>query len=199
MKIGIMGGTFNPIHNGHLLIAENARSQYQLDKVWFLPAGVPPHKADRGILPGEVRLEMVRLATEDHPDFAASDFELLSKERNYTYLTLERLHAQFPDTEFYFIMGGDSVESFHTWRNPQIICQYSHLLAAVRDEMDINRLKAAATQIREAFQGTIDFVNTPNFSVSSHEIRTRLQSGDTIRYLVPEAVRDYIMEHQLYR
>lgn len=198
MKIGIMGGTFNPIHNGHLLIAENARSQYHLDKVWFLPAGIPPHKSDSGILPGEVRLEMVRLATKEHPDFIASDIELSSTGRNYTYLTLERLHTQYPDTEFYFIMGGDSIRNFHSWRNPDIICRYSHLLAAVRDEMDIAHLKVAATQIQETFHGRIDFVNTPNFSISSHEIRTRIKAGDTIRYLVPEAVRHYIIEHRLY-
>lgn len=199
MKIGIMGGTFNPIHNGHLLIAENARSQYALDTVWFLPAGMPPHKEENGILSAEVRLEMVRLAIQDNPGFKISEIELWSKERSYTYRTLERLHEQFPDTEFYFIMGGDSLRDFHTWKNPDRICELSHLLAAVRDEMDAKRLKVYASGIRETLHGNIDFIITPNFSVSSHEIRARVKAGDTIRYLVPEKVRCYIAQKELYR
>lgn len=199
MKIGIMGGTFNPIHNGHLLIAENARSQYALDAVWFLPAGMPPHKEENGILPAEVRLEMVCLAIQDNPGFKISEIELWSKERSYTYRTLERLHEQFPDTEFYFIMGGDSLRDFHTWKNPDHICELSHLLAAVRDEMDAKRLKVYASEIRETLHGNIDFIITPNFSVSSHEIRARVKAGDTIRYLVPEKVRCYIAQKELYR
>ena len=111
-KIGIMGGTFNPIHNGHLLIAENARWQFGLDQICFLPAGIPPHKQNLMVLDGHSRCEMVQLAIEDNPDFYLSDYEVQRTEPSYTYLTLEYLKQKYPEDTLYFIMGADSLRDF---------------------------------------------------------------------------------------
>ncbi len=198
-KIGIMGGTFNPIHNGHLLIAENALCQYRLDRIYFIPTGLSPHKGEQEIIPANIRYEMIERAIYGNPGFAASSIEIDSTETSYTYLTLEKLTTLYPDNRFYFIMGGDSLRDFSGWRNPKRICELCHLLAAVRNNMDMDMLCHYADAIKQQFHGSIDLLNTPNFSVSSHEIRERVRNHDSIRYLVPEEVRIYIEENQLYQ
>lgn len=198
-KIGIMGGTFNPIHNGHLLIAENALYQYHLDKIYFIPTGHSPHKGEQMIASAKIRYEMIERAIYGNPGFAASSIEINSPETSYTYHTLEKLTALYPDNRFYFIMGGDSLHDFHSWKNPKRICELCHLLVAVRNDMDKQALEHHANTVRQMFRGEIDLLNTPNFSVSSREIRDRVRNHDSIRYLVPEEVRIYIEEHQLYK
>ncbi len=197
-KIGIMGGTFNPIHNGHLILAENAYSQYQLDKIYFIPAGIPPHKRNAAIADGDVRCKMVELAISDNPAFAISNIEICSGEMSYTFQTLEQLKEKMPDTEIYFIMGADSLSDFPTWRNPQRICELSRLLVAVRDDLDHAELEQMASRIRSDFHTKVDLLNTPNISISSHDIRNRISDRRSIRYLVPEAVRKYIGDKSLY-
>ncbi len=198
-KIGIMGGTFNPIHNGHLLIAENALCQYHLDKIYFIPTGLSPHKGRQEIIPAGFRYEMIERAISGNPGFAVSSIEIDSTETSYTYHTLEKLTALYPNKQFYFIMGGDSLRDFPGWKNPRRICELCHLLAAVRNDMDMDMLYSQANKIKQIFQGDVDLLNTPNFSVSSHEIRERIRNHDSIRYLVPEEVRIYIKENQLYQ
>lgn len=198
-KIGIMGGTFNPVHNGHLLIAENALSQYNLDKVFFVPTGSSPHKSDAKIAPAAIRYSMIEQAICDNPGFGVSSIEIDSNEISYTYRTLEKLYVRYPDVRFYFIMGGDSLKDFPEWVNPGRICELAHLLVAVRNDMDSNVLQPYIQGLKEQFHASIDLLNTPNFSVSSCEIRTRIHKGLSIRYLVPEPVRISIEEQQLYR
>ena len=198
-KIGIMGGTFNPIHNGHLLIAENALCQYHLDKVYFIPTGHSPHKGEQTIVSAKIRYEMIERAIHGNPGFAVSSIEIDSPETSYTYHTLEKLNGMYPGDRFYFIMGGDSLHDFPGWKNPKRICELCHLLAAVRNDMDVRILEHYADTVRQMFCGEIDLLNTPNFSVSSHEIRDRIKNHASIRYLVPEEVRMYIEEHQLYK
>lgn len=197
-KIGIMGGTFNPVHNGHLILAENAFQQYHLDKVYFMPAGVPPHKKNDRITSGEIRCEIVNLAIANNPAFGLLDIEVVSNETSYTYRTLEQLQHLFPDTEIYFIMGADSLSDFAYWRNPQRISELCKLLVAVRDDLDQKKLIPIAEQLFHDFHTEVRLLNTPNLSISSRDIRDRIHKGASIRYLVPEEVREYIRKNHLY-
>jgi nicotinate-nucleotide adenylyltransferase len=197
-KIGIMGGTFNPVHNGHLILAENAFQQYHLDKVYFMPAGIPPHKRNSLITSGEIRCEMVNKAIAHNPAFGMLDIEVSSKETSYTYRTLEQLQHIFLDTTIYFIMGADSLSDFAYWKNPQRISELCKLLVAVRDDLDQAKLVPIADQLFREFHTEVHLLNTPNISISSRDIRNRIQKEDSIRYLVPEEVREYIITNHLY-
>ena len=197
-RIGIMGGTFNPVHNGHLILAENACNQYHLDKIYFMPAGVPPHKKNNEITPGELRCSMVEMAIADNPQFAMLDIEVSSTEMSYTYRTLEKLEHIFPETEIYFIMGADSLSDFSSWKNPQRISELCKLLVAVRDNLNKSELHRIADQLFHDFHTQVELLDTPNISISSHDIRDRVRKQASIRYLVPEEVRKYIVTNHLY-
>lgn len=197
-RIGILGGTFDPVHFGHLLIAENAREQFHLDEIWFVPTGVSPHKNTETVSGSRHRLEMLRLATAANPGFRINEFEIGSGETSYTYRTMEHFHALYPDTSFYFIMGADSLFLLEQWRKPEVICQNCTILAAVRDSKNEKELLAQISYLKRLFQAEIYLLNTPNFYVSSHEIRSRAAAGQTIQYLVPDEVAAYIREHKIY-
>lgn len=199
-KIGILGGTFDPIHYGHLLIAENAAEQYALDEVWFMPTGQSPHKSKQSITDASLRCEMIRLAIEDNPGFRLSRLEAESHETNYTYRTLELLKSIHPDMDFYFILGGDSLKDFETWRNPEQILQMVCILAAVRDDVEGMAFQKQITCLCEKYHAKGIFpLHTPNYSVSSSRIRELIKNQRTVRYMLPENVRAYILEHELYR
>lgn len=198
-KIGIMGGTFNPVHNGHLLIAENAYEQLGLDEVRFIPTGRSPHKQGQEILSGRHRLRMVELAIEGNPAFLADDRELRSEELSYSYVTLQKMHEAAPEDELYFIMGGDSLRDFKTWYHPEGICAYAVLVAAIRDDCDRTHLMSYAQELNQLYSADVRLIQTPNLSVTSSELRRRVAAGESIRYQVPEAVRVYIEENHLYR
>ena len=197
-KIGIMGGTFDPVHNGHLLIAENAYEQLALDEVRFIPTGKSPHKQGKQITDGFHRLEMVKLAIADHPAFVADDTELRSEELSYSYITLQKLCKSSPDDAFFFIMGGDSLRDFKTWYHPEIICSCATLVAAIRDDCDYEHLIVYAKELEQLYSARVRLIRTPNLSVASSDLRSRVYTGKTIRYQVPEMVRTYIRDHQLY-
>ena len=197
-KIGIMGGTFDPVHNGHLLIAENAREQLSLDEIRFIPTGRSPHKQGKHITDGIHRLRMVELAIEDNADFVADDRELRSNDLSYSYLTLQRMQKEFPDDHLFFIMGGDSLRDFKTWYHPEQICACATLVAAVRDDCDREHLETYAKELRQLYGADVCLIRTPNLSVASSDLRSRVAIGHTIRYQVPESVRSYISEHHLY-
>lgn len=198
-KIGIMGGTFDPIHNGHLLIAENAREQLSLDEVRFIPTGRSPHKQGKQITAGAHRLRMVELAIADNPAFITDDRELRSPKLSYSCITLQELREQAPEDELYFIMGGDSLRDFKTWYHPGQICSCATLVAAIRDDCDREHLDVYAKELEKLFSADIRLIQTPNLSVSSSELRRHAAAGGTIRYQVPEAVRSYIETHHLYQ
>ena len=197
-KIGILGGTFNPIHYGHLILAENALVQYHLDKIWFMPAGNPPHKKASEILDIKDRIEMVSLAISDNSKFELFLYEAKKSGICYTAQTLSELKEKYPENEYFFIMGADSLVDFDSWRNPDIICKKASILAAVRDDVDMQDLKAQINRLKKRYDADIFELNTPNFSVSSHNIRLRVRENETIRYLLPDAVIRYIEEHHLY-
>lgn len=197
-RIGIMGGTFNPIHYGHLLIAENAREQMKLDRVHFIPTGRSPHKQGMEILEGEQRLQMVRLAIADQPAFYADDRELRQEEVSYSYLTIQRMREEYPMDELFFILGGDSLKDFRTWYHPEIICSHACIIAAVRDKLGREQLEEYAKELKQLFSAKVYLIQTPNLSVSSSELRKRVAAGHSIRYQVPDRVIDYIDRQHLY-
>lgn len=138
-KIGIMGGTFDPIHVGHLILGEKAYEQLGLDKILFMPAGNPPHKRNRkGRASDEQRVEMVNLAIQGNPHFELSLIEMNAEGFTYTYCTLETLKKQNPDTDYYFIIGADSLYNFATWMEPARICQACTIVVATRDHVPVN-------------------------------------------------------------
>lgn len=198
-RIGIFGGTFNPIHYGHLIIAENACSQYDLERVIFLPTGHAPHKPFMGEDMSIHRCRMVEAAIADNPKFSISYREIQNTSVNYTYKTLESVKLENPDTDLYFILGADSLFDFELWRHPELICRYAAILAAVRDYLNEQKVDRQIRYLREKFGGSIYRLDTPNFNVSSKGLRERIQNGETIRYMVPKDVEQYIAENQLYR
>ena len=140
-KKGILGGTFNPVHNGHLMIAENAYKEFDLSEVWMMPAYIPPHKRHEFILDDEFRLAMVAKAVEDVPYLKVSDYEIQRGNVSYTANTLTELKSLYPENEYFFIMGADSLMDFETWYHPEIILQKANLIVAARDDVDQKRLK----------------------------------------------------------
>lgn len=197
-KIGIMGGTFDPIHYGHLLIAQSAADEFQLEQVVFIPTGRTPHKADIEVTDGEQRCIMVQKAIADNRNFHLSKLEIKNEEISYTYRTLEKLTREYNDTHFYFIMGEDSLMDFESWRLPDKICELATILVALRDDTDGVRLFDQLELIKEKYQADIYPLHSPNYSVSSRDIRERLRNGQSIRYLVPESVGAYIARENLY-
>ncbi len=195
-KIGIMGGTFNPIHYGHLMIAEAAREQYGLQEVLFLPSGHPPHKEHT--MPASHRCSMVSLAIADNPFFTLDKREVDSPDTSYTYVTLERLQKECPQAELYFILGADSLFDFETWRKPEAILKHCSILAAFRKHGRQGEFFHQIDILNHKHPGKFFPLDTPTLEVSSRDIRSRVQSGRSIRYLVPREVEAYIRERHLY-
>lgn len=199
VRIGIIGGTFDPIHIGHLIIAQNAVTQYHLDQILFIPTGHSPHKDDKEIEQSAHRLEMIRLSIKNNPDFYFSAMEINAASTSYTYLTLQELHRTYPDWELYFIMGADSLDYLDKWMEPAEICRLATLLVAIRDDLDMNRIKNKAAELKRLYEADIRPIITPNVSVSSHNIRERVAKGEPIRYLVTPEVEEYIAHQCLYQ
>lgn len=197
-KIGILGGSFDPIHNGHLAIAESAYQDFNLDEIWLIPAGHSPNKDEDKMTSAAVRAEMTALAAQDIPHFKLSTYEIDKEGISYTYLTLSDFKEQYPDTTFYFIMGADSLDYFDEWRHPEIICQKAIILVAVRDDMDLDDIQKKIAHIKEQFHAEIYPLSCKKNDISSSEIRANLQDGKEIRDMVPQSVADYIAVHELY-
>lgn len=198
-RTGIMGGTFNPIHLGHLLLAETAREQYDLDEILFIPSGRSYMKRELEILPGETRLAMTELAISDNPYFKASDLEICRPGNTYTCETLRELRRREPDTEFFFILGADSLFALETWKNPREIFDSCTILAAVREERDREAVKEQADKLEQKFHGKVQLLSCGKIEISSTRIREQLQKGQSVRYQVPDEVIQYIEKNHLYR
>ena len=197
-RVGIMGGTFDPIHIGHLILGESAKEQFSLEKVLFMPSGNPPHKRNRCGASNEQRVEMVRLAIASNPGFELSLEEMHEQGYVYTKETLRRLRQHHPDTEYYFIMGADSLLTFDSWNGPQEICDQCILTVAVRDSMDMETLDDAIIRTKEKYRADIRKLESPNLDIASHSIRSWLAEGKSIRYYVSDPVLDYILEKGIY-
>lgn len=199
MRIGILGGTFNPIHLGHLLIAENAFEQFKLDRVNIMPAHISPFKLDTKVLDKEDRKKIIELSIADNPHFVMDPREIDSDSISYTYLTLSDMKANNPEDELFFILGADSLKTIKNWRNPQIIFDNATVLAAVRDNDDIDDLKSYADELKALFNGNVGFIKTPIYDVSSTDIRRRIASGESVRYMICDAAIEYITDNNLYK
>lgn len=194
-----MGGTFDPIHNGHLTLAECARRQLSLETVIFLPSGNPPHKQHRrNGATDKQRLAMVQLALRGHPQFSLDEEEMLRGGLTYTKDTLLRLKESEPETEFYFIIGGDSLMSLDTWCHPDIICENCVLVATGRDDLPLEMMQRKMDELKEAFGARILLLNLPKMQISSTDLRERCRAHQSIEGLVPDAVRDYIEKNGIY-
>lgn len=200
MKIGIMGGTFDPIHNGHLMLGEYAYRQFCLDEVWFMPNGNPPHKSN-DIIESQTnhRVEMVRRAIAEKDYFSLQLYEVENKEVNYSYKTMEHFKKAYPEYTFYFIIGADSLFSIEKWVHPEILLRDCIVLAAYRDDTGTDEMLSQIQYLNEKYGADIRLLNTPNVDISSSDIRERIKDGLSIRKMVPEAVFDYIEENQLFR
>lgn len=197
-RVGIMGGTFNPIHNGHLLLAETARDRCILDQVLFLPSGNSYMKEESEIAPSEARVHMTMLAIEDNPYFALSRIEVDRPGNTYTYETLEELHKQQPDWELFFILGADCLFMMEDWKYPERIFRDCHILAAVRDDKDRTDLVNQINHLRERFKAQITLLPMKEIGISSTDIRERIRSGHSVQYLLPSKVIAYMTQHHIY-
>jgi nicotinate-nucleotide adenylyltransferase len=196
LRLGVLGGTFDPIHGGHLILGEEARVQLKLDRVLFLPAGDPWRKAGKRISPAEHRLAMTEIAIADNPYFAASRIEIDRSGPTYTADTLAQLHQdQATATEIFFILGYDALVDLPHWHNPPSILAQAQLALANRPDSPPD--EALEAQII-ALGGTIDHLDMPLIAISATRLRERLALGLSVRYQVPDNVLDYITQHQLY-
>ncbi|WP_346910756.1 nicotinate-nucleotide adenylyltransferase [Faecalicatena orotica] len=199
MKIGIMGGTFDPIHIGHLLLGEFAFEQFELDEIWFLPNGNPPHKDTDEMDTSLVhRVSMVKAAIKGAPHFKVSLHE--AKEGvHYTYKTMLEFHELYPGNEFYFILGADSLFSIEHWKFFKEIFPTCTILAAMRDDKDVGDMQKQIAYLKEKYAADIELLRAPLLEISSTTIRERAAKGLTVHYMVPDAVAAYIKEHHLYK
>ncbi len=197
-KIGIMGGTFNPIHNGHLLLAQYALEENHLDEIWFIPTGCSYMKKEQGVLPGEERYHMVELAIMDNPRMRPIDIEIKRKGYTYTYETLAMLNLLYPEHQFYFIFGADCLFSIENWKCPQEIFDSCRIIAAVRSGASMEQLEAKKVELVQKFRGNIILMPFLQLEISSTLIRERVVAEKDVRYMLPESVWKYILQKHLY-
>ena len=201
MRLGLFGGTFDPVHYGHLLLAECCRQQCRLDQVWFLPAAVPPHKQDRELTPAEARIEMLELAVGGNSALAVSRHEVDRGGVSYTVDTLAHFHDEDPDGELFFLMGADMLRDLPNWRDTARVCELAVPVVVRRPgwaEPDFKCLAEIASPERiETIRR--HQVEMPQIDLSSSDIRRRVAAGLSIRYRTTRAVEKYIETHRLYR
>ncbi|ETT57428.1 nicotinate-nucleotide adenylyltransferase [Paenibacillus sp. FSL H8-0457] len=192
MKVGIMGGTFDPIHIGHMLAAECARDAYDLEEVWFMPSHIPPHKEDAGVT-GLMRLEMTAEAVAGHPSFRTLDWEVKRGGVSYTVDTVRELRDAYPEHDFYFIIGADMVAYLPKWNR---IGELAGMLTFI----GLNRpgTELSVDDLPDFLQKAVVTAEMPLIEISSTIIRSRAASGSSIRYMVPDRVYDYIVRSGIY-
>lgn len=199
-RIGIMGGTFDPIHLGHLMLGRQAYEEYELDCVWYMPSKRPPHKKDHDITSPKERCEMIEAAIEGTSYFRLSDFELKrSGENTYTADTLRLLNETYPSFEFYFILGADSIRDIESWYHPEDVLQSAVLLAAERPLEEQRRtMDAQIEYLKDKYGAKILRLHCQEIDVASAEIRDRIAKGLSTEGMLPKPVIAYIEQHDLY-
>ena len=201
MKIGIMGGTFDPIHNGHLMLGEYAYRQFKLDKILYMPNGFPPHKNNAKIgSEALTRATMVELAIKNREYFCLEDYEIKKDTVSYSYATLEYFNKKYPNDSFYFIIGADSLFAIEKWVKPERVLKACTILAAYRD--DKNNKDVMEEQIRmlnQKYSADIRLLKTPVMDVSSSELREMIKNNKDISAYIPKEVEAYIKENSLYK
>lgn len=197
-KYGIFGGSFNPIHYGHLMICEYIKEEMGLDKVIFIPTGNPPHKELE--LSAEDRYEMVRLAISPNPDFEISDIETTRVKKSYTVDTIRELKKIYKEEKLYFLIGLDSLFQLKTWMKIRDLSQEIEFVVALRPGyLDREEINKEIDFLRENFGTKINLIKTPLYEISSTDLRDRIREGKSLRYLIPKKVLDYIEESGFYK
>jgi len=199
MRLGLFGGTFDPVHWGHLLLAERCREECRLDQVWLIPAGNPPHKQGEAISPGNQRAEMLEFAIAGHPQLSVNRMELNRSGRSFTVDTLGQLHADDASRELFFLIGADSLADLPLWREPARIAELATIVAVNRGEDPMPDLDSLRQRLGDAVVNRIQLVTMPGIDLSATDIRRRVREGKSIRFMVPRPVEVYIEQHGLYR
>lgn len=198
-RIGILGGTFNPVHMGHLFMAEHARVEMELDMILFIPTGVPYMKNSKEILPSDSRMKMLELSIASNPYFLTSDIEIKREGNTYTFETLEELHQLYPNAELFFLVGADCLFTIERWYQPQRIFDNCTLLAANRNDVPQKELLEKKQFLENRFHAKVILLDVPQIDISSTKIRENVKQGKSIRYMVTNQVHDYILQNNYYR
>ncbi|MEG0370798.1 MAG: nicotinate-nucleotide adenylyltransferase [Clostridium sp.] len=198
LKLGIFGGTFNPIHIGHLIVAQSVLEDLSLDKIIFIPTGNPPHKNFNMIESGFRRLDMITRATKSNEKFDISDIEVVREGVTYTFDTLIKIRQVFNKSEINFIIGYDTLLDMKNWYNIHEVVKLAKFIVVNRNEQT-SVIKNAIEFFKKGFGGEFELVNIPNIDVSSSDIRKRIIEGKDINYMVTKPVYDYIIDNNLYR
>lgn len=193
MKVGIVGGTFDPIHNGHLMLGEYAYQQYGLDEVWYMPNGNPPHKLNSSIA-SDVwdRVNMVELAIADRPYFKLQLYEVEHHEVHYSYQTMAHFNEVCSEDQFYFIIGADSLFHIEKWVHPELLLKECIVLAAYRDDKTLDEMNTQISYLNQKYESDIRLLNTPNVDISSSKIRKKMEDGISVKEEIPMAVYAYL-------
>ncbi len=199
MKKAIFGGTFDPVHNGHIHIAREALDILNLDKLIFMPSGNPPHKTDRNVTDGQIRYEMAKMAAGSEERFEVSSFEIDQKRLSYTYKTMESFHAAEKDTEWYFISGADCLLDIEKWRHPERIFKHCKLAVFSRPGYTFQNILKQKAVIEEKYGIEIIILKTSVLDVSSTEIRNKIKNDEDVSYVLNPSVYKLIQELGLYR
>lgn len=198
-RIGIMGGTFDPVHNGHLLLGKQAYEEYQLDEIWYMPSHIPPHKKDHAITAGTDRIEMLKLALKDLPYCIVSDFEMKREGNTYTAHTLELLKEEAPENRFYFIIGADSLFQLEQWYHPEKVMALTSFLVSGREYPGAERtMEEQIAYLSEKYGARIYPLHNEEICVASADIRRRISEGVSVSGDIPETVEQYIKTRGLY-
>lgn len=197
MKIAVFGGSFNPVHNGHVAMIKALQRQFCFDKILIIPAGVPPHKSDADYAADRHRLKMCTLAFGEVPQVEVSDMELRADGVSYTYLTLQKLHRQYPDDRLHFICGSDMFFTLQNWREPEIIFSLADICAVPRDGASEDKMKLQKRNLESmgAVVHLCDYIIPPD---ASSKIRLKLKSGESVAENLPKSVLDYIGDNKVY-
>ncbi|MCA9079943.1 MAG: nicotinate-nucleotide adenylyltransferase [Planctomycetaceae bacterium] len=198
MRIGIYGGTFDPVHLGHLILAETCREVCGLDEVWFMPAAVPPHKQGLQITPGKARVEMLKFALAGNSAFRISTLELERTGPSYTVETLTQVHQQLPEAQLHLLIGADTLDDFPNWRQPEGILELAQLVAVNRGR-DPASLEIFSARLGAEAASRVRRVDMPGIDISATSLRQRAREGTSLRYLTPRPVQLYIEQQGLYR
>ncbi len=196
MRLAVFGGTFDPIHFGHLRIAEEARDRMKFDRVLFIPNYVSPFKTEQGVTSGEQRAAMVEAAVADNPVFAVSRWEIEREHPSFTVDTLRAIREEYTDAELYFLAGMDAVRDLPKWREPEALLDIARFVTATRPGVNVRDVLDA---LPDPWEERITFMEMPGLDISATDLRARVASGRSLRYLTPPAVEQFIEKHRLYR
>lgn len=198
MRLGLLGGTFDPVHYGHLLMAETCRQQLGLAEVRLIPAGNPPHKSDQKITDGHTRADMVQLAVSGYPEFIVDRREIRRKGPSFTVDTLGELKSEFEEAELFFIVGADSLRDLPTWREPEKIASLATIVVVNRPGWPVPTQEQIVEWVGSNMAPKVKSVAMPGTDLSASELRQRVRNGAGLRFMTPRAVEAFIEQHDVY-